>query len=471
MAITKPTLGQDPYGADLLAGLDQLDTRLTDIAYNVKDISFGAKGDGTTDDSAAIQAAISAAHTVGGGTVFLPAGTYKTTSALTLYSGVTLKGESAAPATWQTGGLYGGFTTLSGAQTTPGESTGVTTIKQTSTGVNAINAVNVRRCGLEDIAIEGPVTGTGIGVNVDWLDPSSTLPYYFTMRRVWVHRFGSHGVYYRGGVGGRFDQVTVSDCGGDGFNLPEGGTSNTWTSCVARRCRVGWNFIGAVYQNLSGCSAVFCGVSYRVANSHAIGFYGCGSEYPRVLDTTYNGTSWLFLTNSHTSTLTSCEVIGNPDVAIRVTDGSTMNTFISVADNAPLPQAVNFVKTDSGTFSTVINIRATSPNSYLGRTNVLDDSQGSTQIGYDLTVAHDARVNGSVYPVGSVYLGDGTTTQTDVRWYRTAAARSRITGRLSVDGIGVANAENTTISALAQTKRLPIYDANGDLIGYVPIYT
>ena len=37
---------------------------------------FGAKGDGTTKDTAAIQAAVDAANAAGGGEVLLPAGRY-----------------------------------------------------------------------------------------------------------------------------------------------------------------------------------------------------------------------------------------------------------------------------------------------------------------------------------------------------------------------------------------------------------
>ena len=64
-----------------------LNDKLQDLV-SVKD--FGAKGDGTTDDTSAIQAAIYQADTYGG-CVYLPAGTYKISSALTftMNSGTT----------------------------------------------------------------------------------------------------------------------------------------------------------------------------------------------------------------------------------------------------------------------------------------------------------------------------------------------------------------------------------------------
>jgi hypothetical protein len=57
---------------------------------NVKD--YGAKGDGTTDDVDAIDAALTAAKTAGGGVVYFPAGTYLISSALAGASGVRLAG-------------------------------------------------------------------------------------------------------------------------------------------------------------------------------------------------------------------------------------------------------------------------------------------------------------------------------------------------------------------------------------------
>jgi polygalacturonase len=56
---------------------------------------YGAVGDGITDDTIAIQAALDAAATAGGGVVYLPAATY-VVSNLTLDTNVTLCGAGWA---------------------------------------------------------------------------------------------------------------------------------------------------------------------------------------------------------------------------------------------------------------------------------------------------------------------------------------------------------------------------------------
>jgi len=61
-------------------------------SVSVKD--YGAKGDGTTDDTAAIQAASLAVATAGGGILFFPEGTYKFTR-LTIRSGVLFTGAGS----------------------------------------------------------------------------------------------------------------------------------------------------------------------------------------------------------------------------------------------------------------------------------------------------------------------------------------------------------------------------------------
>lgn len=60
------------------------------LVFNVMDPQYGATGDGTTDDTTAVQAAMTAA--AGGGTVFFPKGTYRVTGALNMTESCSLVG-------------------------------------------------------------------------------------------------------------------------------------------------------------------------------------------------------------------------------------------------------------------------------------------------------------------------------------------------------------------------------------------
>ena len=64
------------------------------IVYNVKD--YGATGGGTASDSSAIQSALDACNTAGGGTVYFPKGTYLLTRPVKFYSNQYLLGEIGA---------------------------------------------------------------------------------------------------------------------------------------------------------------------------------------------------------------------------------------------------------------------------------------------------------------------------------------------------------------------------------------
>lgn len=76
----EPTIG---------ARFDKIDEHLKNISVNIKD--FGAIGDGVTDDTAAIQAALDSI--TDGGTVLIPAGIYKISYSLLVGSNTTLVGQ------------------------------------------------------------------------------------------------------------------------------------------------------------------------------------------------------------------------------------------------------------------------------------------------------------------------------------------------------------------------------------------
>lgn len=71
--------------------------KVRQTVYNVMD--YGALGDNSHDDTTAIQNAINAASAAGGGTVLIPAGTFKTTAAIQPLSNVCIKGMGSGVTT------------------------------------------------------------------------------------------------------------------------------------------------------------------------------------------------------------------------------------------------------------------------------------------------------------------------------------------------------------------------------------
>ena len=114
--ITVPVLGSLGWGPVLdeaLVGLSGLQAQLFRHALDVRE--YGAVGDGVTDDTAAVQAAINAVGS-GGGTVYLPPGNYVLTAGLSLATvGTVLRGGGAATTKILIGG---GFTDTAAVKVT-----------------------------------------------------------------------------------------------------------------------------------------------------------------------------------------------------------------------------------------------------------------------------------------------------------------------------------------------------------------
>ena len=89
------------------------------IYYNAK--IHGAKGDGVTDDSPALNALVQTVHDAGGGTIWLPKGTYMLDSPIIWASNVSLRGEGigiSALKTRQAAGVGEGFAAIRGRKVT-----------------------------------------------------------------------------------------------------------------------------------------------------------------------------------------------------------------------------------------------------------------------------------------------------------------------------------------------------------------
>jgi len=98
---------------------------------------FGAKGDGLTVDTSAIQLAINRASARGGGRVYFDPGTYLIDSALSLPANVSLLGAGSS----------------------------VTIIKQTNTSANGITAATAGNNTIQGIQITHSSTSSGIGIS------------------------------------------------------------------------------------------------------------------------------------------------------------------------------------------------------------------------------------------------------------------------------------------------------------------
>lgn len=119
-------------------GVAQFDTyaefKGPDPWYDVRHPSYGAKGDNSTDDTAAFQAAINAAATAGGGIVYVPPGTYRIATSLTMKANVTLRGAGINATT-----LVGDDATAAAIITT----SNLYTNTRNMTGANALGSFTV----------------------------------------------------------------------------------------------------------------------------------------------------------------------------------------------------------------------------------------------------------------------------------------------------------------------------------------
>jgi hypothetical protein len=151
------------------------------VFYNVK--AYGAVGDGVTDDTAEIQAAITAASSAGGGSVFFPPGVY--IGNVTLAAGVYLVGSTP------------GFGYLAGggpAQSTLKSAAGGSIVIDTPTG-------STLNCGVVGLNVQGLGAATAcVGIrfrNVSW----------GAVRQVHLFSFADEAILQNAGIACTFEDI------------------------------------------------------------------------------------------------------------------------------------------------------------------------------------------------------------------------------------------------------------------------
>lgn len=156
------------------------------LFYNVKSPKYGAKGDGTTDDTAAIQAAHDAALHAGGGIVVFPPGIYNVATTLTWNVGVS---AFAVPGTAQ----------LSSSSTTASV--------VTMSGDAFFGSLSPRSTVFYGLEFTNTANNTGANVFVDYNDDDKSL--YFVNCRFGGASY-SQGVCLQ--VNSPAGEVVVSGC-------------------------------------------------------------------------------------------------------------------------------------------------------------------------------------------------------------------------------------------------------------------
>ena len=259
----------DTVGAD---GLPASWKKKARDVLNVKD--FGAKGDGSTDDTAAIQAAIDYAVATGRRSVYFPAGTYIVTSPLhaQVETGTTTVGGST-----KSRYSYGMGLTLRGEQV------GKTVLRKTGQTTYTIPANNNINGGstVDTTLFFGGSEGTGLYVSDLSIENASTgecYAIYATRARCVLERLNvctnSHGIYLYGWLNNLTDIIiTAKEKGLWVANA----TSTVCNKVFVAGCNNPYYLVSAYYSTLISCCADSCTGSIWTLKG-SVTMSGCGSE-------------------------------------------------------------------------------------------------------------------------------------------------------------------------------------------------
>ena len=305
--------------------------------FNVLD--HGVVGDGSTDNTAALNTLLTTVGSGGGGIVFFPPGYYVvSTGTLNVPIGVIIRG-SGAQATYLEM-LSASYSLLSSNNS---ELMGIEDItlygpgSGTSAAVNWVSSTNISNCYIKNVAVENFTGGSGFYVQ---------NPECFVLDNVGVYN-GAIGFYFTGGAGVTFNGALASGCT-TGFEI-SGVNSVSMVGSVASAGTTGYLINGATSGNLDGC----------IANAQTS---GTGFELSGASGVSLNG----------------CISYSNPGKAFWVTGSSKNVSLISCTELSPVGGATASIQVDSGSTALVVYPTTVTATSYASGTTGLLTSTGFT---------------------------------------------------------------------------------------------
>ena len=358
-------------GAAVYHGVTQRDFSQIAPVYNVCDHTYAADPTGVADSTTAIQAAITAAANKG--TVFIPAGTFKLSSALAVPSGSIILGA----------GKFG------------------TTLNQTSTTANGITFTGTTSdvsAQVQDLSITGPASGSGYGMY--GLINSGNNNLRLVLRNLVISTFGVSGMYLRSPITSVIENILSQGNGLHGFET-NNGTSTTYIGNYALNnlTGIGHYFQGGTYWAMEGCASDYNGQGYMIAGVAGMSLNGCGCESINAAGA-YDGTYYK-ISGSSGVTLNGCYAYNNSAVAYWVTAASTNVSLNNCTETPYLPGAPTAsFKTDAGTMTSLDGLTYTTARALTAGTyNELND--GTTG---------EMSISGNLFSNAVTYFGGGSST-------------------------------------------------------------
>lgn len=232
--------------------------------FSAKD--FGALGDGVTDDTASVQAAINACNAAGGGVVYFPFGTYLVTQ-LTLagMANVQLQGSGAGSVikwSWNAATAAGSMITISA---------GTTRVRCRLLAFDGSSLTNPN-AGRDNHLIR---VGTGVGGGVTEIQ-------FFQCQWKGMVAASGDGVHVVGAAGNLVSKLWVDDCNFDGcsrFSIGvEQGLTNAWLiNNYMTNCETEIAFVSTANVNTNAIEIIGNILDHTGAIRHALRFEGDGT--------------------------------------------------------------------------------------------------------------------------------------------------------------------------------------------------